>query len=269
MRPHPAVTRRSSRAIIALAVVAAGATFGSALFRQGGPSAPPVDLVRVTLPSGEVLFVQRTEVTVRDWARCHAEGGWSLALRDPDAGQDYPATGVSCLDAQEYLAWINAGSGLQYRLPTRAEWYAVAGEVLPETLDPIFTAPELSWASAYLVAAPGVDRVLHPTGACQPNPVKLSKAAMIVCRTLTAFRMGERCVPAAGRCSPICQGRFVQAERHRPTPQDRPLRHHVRHALPQPRRRRAATPSPPSASSIRGRAAGTGMGGITTAAVGA
>jgi len=165
MRVHPAVTRRSSRAIIALAVVAAGATFGSALFWQGGPSAPLVDLVRVTLPSGEVLFVQRTEVTVRDWARCHAEGGCSLALRDPDAGQDYPATGVSYLDAQEYLAWINAGSGPQYRLPTRAEWYAVADEVLPETPDPIFTALELSWASAYLVAAPGVDRALLPTGA--------------------------------------------------------------------------------------------------------
>jgi hybrid cluster-associated redox disulfide protein len=31
-------------------------------------------------------------------------------------------------------------------------------------IDPIFTAPELRWASAYLVEAPNVDRALHPTG---------------------------------------------------------------------------------------------------------
>lgn len=125
----------------------------------------PVDLVPVKLDGDKVLYVGRTEVTVKEWSVCHAEGGCSLGLRAPNGGQDYPATGMSFVDAQEYIAWINSGFGPQFRLPTKAEWYAVADEVLPETPDPIFTAPELRWASAYLVETPGVDRALHPTGA--------------------------------------------------------------------------------------------------------
>jgi formylglycine-generating enzyme required for sulfatase activity len=151
-------------ASLGLGGLAAGATLGAALLLLGGPQPHPVDLVSVTLPSGVTLQVQRGEVTLRDWAACHAEGGCTLALADPGAGPDFPATGISYLDAQEYLAWINARSGPDYRLPSKAEWYAIAAEVLPETPDPIFTEPELRWASAYLVEAPKIDRALHPTG---------------------------------------------------------------------------------------------------------
>jgi len=165
MTAHPATQSRSTGANLVLGLVVAGAIAGVALLWPGGPAPVPTGLVRVSLPSGEVLHVQRTEVTVRDWARCHDEGGCSLDMRFPGDGKEYPATGVSFVDAQEYIAWINARSGSQFRLPTKTEWYALADEVLPETPDPIFTAPELRWASAYLVEAPGVDRALHPTGA--------------------------------------------------------------------------------------------------------
>lgn len=164
MTAHPATQSRSKGASLALGLVVAGAIAGVALLWPGGPEPLSVDLVRVSLPSGEVLYVQRTEVTVRDWARCHDEGGCSLEIRSRGDAKEYPATGVSFVDAQEYIAWINPRSGPQFRLPTKAEWYALADEVLPETPDPIFTAPELRWASAYLVEAPGVDRALHPTG---------------------------------------------------------------------------------------------------------
>lgn len=150
-------------ASLGLGSLAAGA-LGAALLWQGGPQPFPVDLIAVRLPTGETLQVQRTEVTLRDWAACHDEGGCTLALADPGKDPDYPATGISYLDAQEYLAWINARSGPDYRLPSKAEWYAVAAEVLPETPAPIFTDPELLWASAYLVEAPNFDRALHPTG---------------------------------------------------------------------------------------------------------
>lgn len=149
---------------LGLAVLATGAALGAALLWPGGPQPYPVDLVSVTLPDGMTLAVQRTEVTRRDWAVCHAEGGCTLALPDLDTRDDYPATGISYVDAQEYLAWINTRSGAAYRLPTKAEWYAIAAEVLPETPEPIFTAPELSWAAAYMVEAPPVDRALRPTG---------------------------------------------------------------------------------------------------------
>ena len=164
MTAHPTTQSRSTGASLALGLVVAGAIAGAALLWPGGPAPLPTGLVRVSLPSGAVLYVQRTEVTMRDWARCHDEGGCSLGIRSPRDGKEYPATGVSFVDAQEYIAWINARSGPQFRLPTKAEWYALADEVLPETPDPIFTAPELRWASAYLMEAPGVDRALHPTG---------------------------------------------------------------------------------------------------------
>ncbi len=160
----PVVRSLNGLVSLGLTGLAAGAVLGAVLLWQGGPQPHPVDLVPVTLPTGAALRVQRTEVTVRDWQTCHAEGGCTLALRDAGGGPDFPATGLSYVDAQEYLAWINARSGPDYRLPTKAEWYAIAAEVLPETPDPIFTAPELRWASAYLIEAPTVDRALHPTG---------------------------------------------------------------------------------------------------------
>lgn len=152
-------------ASLGLGGLAAGAALGAVLLWQAGPQAHPVDLVAVTLPTGTTVEIQRTEVTVRDWAACHADGGCTLELADPGSGPDYPATGISYLDAQEFLAWINARSGPDYRLPTKAEWYAAAAEVMPETPNPIFTAPELRWAAAYMVEAPKFDRALHPTGA--------------------------------------------------------------------------------------------------------
>lgn len=165
MTQQPAAKGRSGRAKLALALAAAGAIFGPALLWPGGPAPLPVDLLAVRLGTDHVLYVSRTEITVKEWSLCHTEGGCTLQLRAPDDLQDYPATGISFVDAQEFIAWINTGPGPTYRLPTKAEWYAFADEVLPETPDPIFTAPELRWASAYLVEAPGVDRALHPTGA--------------------------------------------------------------------------------------------------------
>lgn len=164
MTRQPAGKGQSGRARLALALAAAGAIFGPALLWPGGPEPVLVDLVSVRVEADRLLYVGRTEITVTEWSLCYTQGGCTLELSAPSDGRDYPATGISFVDAQEYIAWINAGPGPTYRLPTRAEWYAFADEVLPETPDAIFTAPELRWASAYLVEAPGVDRALHPTG---------------------------------------------------------------------------------------------------------
>jgi formylglycine-generating enzyme required for sulfatase activity len=52
---------------------------------------------------------------------------------------------------------------MQFRLPTLAEWELMAAEVLPPAPDPIFTDPELTWASAYLME-PQTKRTLRPKG---------------------------------------------------------------------------------------------------------
>jgi formylglycine-generating enzyme required for sulfatase activity len=74
-----------------------------------------------------------------------------------------PATGLSYPDVGQYLAWINATTRQNFRLPTLQEWEFMAAPVLPHAPDPIFTDPELSWASAYLLE-PQTKRTLQPRG---------------------------------------------------------------------------------------------------------
>lgn len=121
------------------------------------PSAPTQPMPNmadepIALPDGKVLHVQRYEVTVAEWNRCHTDGGCMLELRtrpglDPNST---PATGLNYLDVNEYLRWFNAATGHDFRLPTIAEWEHMADTVLPEEPDPIFTDPSLTWASSYL-----------------------------------------------------------------------------------------------------------------------
>lgn len=125
----------------------------------------------VILADGRALQAQRHEVTIAEWNACHDQGGCTLALRtQPD--QDpatTPATGLSHVDVQEYIAWINDVTGGGFRLPTAPEWDAMAASVLPEHADPLFTGPSLTWASSYLTEglAP---RALKSQGSFSTSP---------------------------------------------------------------------------------------------------
>ena len=107
----------------------------------------------VLMPDRAPIYVQKYEVSIAEWNACHAAGGCSLLLRPPGnvSADETPATGLSFVDVTEYLNWINGNSDVTYRLPTLIEWEHMAAPVLPETPDPIFTDPELTWASAYLM----------------------------------------------------------------------------------------------------------------------
>ena len=46
----------------------------------------------------------------------------------PLSGENnHPATGLSITQVEAYLAWLNEGSGAQYRIPTINEWRVAAG----------------------------------------------------------------------------------------------------------------------------------------------
>lgn len=126
---------------------------------------PPMAEKPAIADSGGPLYVQAHEVTIAEWNRCHADGACTLALRPPRGGDpaNWPATGLNWLDVTEYLGWINRMSRHGFRLPTAREWYAMAAPVLPETPDPIFTDPSLSWASDYLLENT-TERRLRPSG---------------------------------------------------------------------------------------------------------
>ncbi|MEX0303666.1 MAG: formylglycine-generating enzyme family protein [Leisingera sp.] len=159
--------------VTGLALAAGGAAVLNRGSAAGDPPLP--EAARVTLSGGNVLHVQKHEVTVAEWDRCHSAGACSLKVK-PRPGMNpasTPATGLSYLDVSEYLAWIRDTTGHPYRLPTLAEWNELAAEVMPPEPEPIFSDPSLTWASAYLVEnLPR--RALMPTGAFQTTSSGIS-----------------------------------------------------------------------------------------------
>lgn len=125
----------------------------------------------VLLPGGAALYVQRYEVTVAEWTRCHAAGSCRLLVRIA-ADRDpltTPATGLSHSDAREYIRWINTATGHDFRLPSKSEWEKMARSVLPKETDPMFSDPSLAWASGYL-ATGSASRRLRPQGSFSVTP---------------------------------------------------------------------------------------------------
>ncbi|WP_299613638.1 SUMF1/EgtB/PvdO family nonheme iron enzyme [uncultured Tateyamaria sp.] len=153
--------------------ILAAVFLGAALFGRGPNPAYLPDMADqpITLSDGAAIYVQRHEVTVAEWNACATEGGCTLHVRarpDQDA-QVTPATGLSYVDVQQYVAWINAKTGHSFRLPTATEWADMAAAVMPEAPDPIFTDPSLTWASAYLIEG-NAPRALKPQGSFSTSP---------------------------------------------------------------------------------------------------
>lgn len=153
---------------ILAAVILAGIAIGAALLMRGPDTsfAPVMAEHPVVFTDGSQLYVQKYEVTVAEWNICHAAEGCDLELRvsvgkSPDT---MSATGLNYVDASQYVAWINGQSRSHtFRLPTLQEWEYMAAEVLPPEPDPIFTDPDLTWASTYLME-PQTARALRPQG---------------------------------------------------------------------------------------------------------
>ncbi|NNE51535.1 MAG: SUMF1/EgtB/PvdO family nonheme iron enzyme [Sulfitobacter sp.] len=168
---HPGLSRTVLQFVV-LALLAA-VLAGVALFQRGPDLTllPEMSDRPVILPDGKAILVQRHEVTLAEWNRCVAEGACHLELRArPD--QDpaiIPATGLSYVDALEYIDWINGATGQSFRLPTAKEWSFMAAAVLPKEPDPIFTDPSLTWASAYLTEGL-TPRTLRPQGSFSTSP---------------------------------------------------------------------------------------------------
>lgn len=154
-------------AVIALVPALAGVLIAGAVWMTRGPNPHllPQMVGPISAGTDRPVWVQKYQVTIAEWNACFDAGGCALWLttRPDQAAAQTPATGISYPDAIQYLSWLNDATGQAFRLPSVAEWTEIAGSVLPEKSDPIFTDPALSWASEYLTDL-DYPRAIKPVG---------------------------------------------------------------------------------------------------------
>ncbi|MBE0696477.1 MAG: SUMF1/EgtB/PvdO family nonheme iron enzyme, partial [Anaerolineaceae bacterium] len=79
---------------------------------------------RVTLPPFEIGQFPVTNIEYHLFIKdsgYRLPKGW-VGFRFPDSMEFHPIVGVSKIDAEIYIKWMNERTGLIYRLPTEAEW---------------------------------------------------------------------------------------------------------------------------------------------------
>ena len=96
--------------------------FNSDLFLVEQPQHPLVlpayEIARYPVTNNDyTVFIYNTGYRVpRTWNGFHCSEGLD----------DHPVTGVSKIDADAYIKWLNTATGINYRLPTEAEWEKAA-----------------------------------------------------------------------------------------------------------------------------------------------
>lgn len=136
---------------------------------------PALSPYRNELPQHPVqvrgFYMGATAVTAREWAACVGEGACEFVSGIGDfkaSDVDLPFLGITTKSASEYVEWLRKKTGLNYRIPSEAEWeYAARGG----------TSSSYYWGEKFKqgrarVEEPSVDR---PTSVAQypPNPFGL------------------------------------------------------------------------------------------------
>lgn len=95
-------------------------------FQMGAPFSEPGSndwerpVHTVNVPA---FAIGQREVTFDEWDACLADGGCTHDPDDRGWGRGArPVINVSWEDAQEYVDWLSARTGQDYRLPSEAEW---------------------------------------------------------------------------------------------------------------------------------------------------
>ena len=86
---------------------------------------PPFEMVSLVMSNGRQLDAGRDEITWALWKQCHDTGACeNLPPAPPNDGRNYPATRINGQDVEQFLSWINAKTGDEWRLPTLTEWFS-------------------------------------------------------------------------------------------------------------------------------------------------
>ncbi len=146
-------------------------------FRQGTRVVDaPVELI-----AAPAMDVMKHHVSEADYARCVADGA---CLAAPWGNRpDMPQTNVNHGDATAYARWLSDSTGVEWRLPTDAEWLRLAGD---RAFDDAFSAdangadPSRRWIASYRreVERRGeADLEAHPLGHFGLNDVGVADIA--------------------------------------------------------------------------------------------
>ena len=95
-------------------------------FQMGSPDSDsaadddeqPQHLVKITKP----FYLGVTEVTQGQWESVMHTRPWQGKTNGVQEGRDYPASYVSWEDAAEFCRELSEQEGVEYRLPTEAQW---------------------------------------------------------------------------------------------------------------------------------------------------
>ncbi len=200
------------------ATVVLVATIGLFWPREGSPAPMPetVRLDAATLsyrPAGEfrqgtrvidapvgsipapAMDVMKHQVSEADYARCVADRACPDA---PSADRaDLPQTSINFDDATAYALWLSRQTGVDWRLPTDAEWLRVAGN---RAFDDSFAEdangadPSRRWIAAYrreVERRGAADLAQHPLGHFGINDIGVADIAGNVWEwTQTCFQNG-------------------------------------------------------------------------------
>jgi formylglycine-generating enzyme required for sulfatase activity len=184
-------------------------------FRQG-TRVVDAPIETLSVPAIEVM---KHHVSEADYARCVADGACQAV---PSAGRpDLPQTNVNYIDATAFARWLSDRTGVEWRLPTDAEWQRLAGD---RAFDDGFDTeangadPSRRWIASYrreVERRGAADLEPHPLGYFGVNDVGVADIAGNVWEwTETCFQNGT--VTAGGSTietrSDYCGVRAVQGK---------------------------------------------------------
>ena len=146
-------------------------------FRQGTRIVdPPVETI-----AAPAINVMKHHVSEADYALCVADGACPEA---PSGNRPYLAqTNVNFIDATAYARWLSDQTGVEWRLPTDADWQRLAGN---RAFDDAFPAeangddPSRRWIASYrreVERRGGADLEAHPRGHFGVNDVGVADIA--------------------------------------------------------------------------------------------
>ena len=136
--------------------------------RAARPDEKPQHLVKITKP----FYLSVYEVTQQQYEKVMGTRPWQGTGRFHE-GPDYPAMYVSWTDAVEFCRKLSKQEGVEYRLPTEAQWEYVcrAGTTTAYSFGDVSKVGQYAWYAWYRKNANNVgEQYAHRVGQKLPNP---------------------------------------------------------------------------------------------------